>query len=250
VIVVDNGSVDGSADEAASAGASVIRLTRNRGAAGRTLGVDAARTPYVAFCDDDSWWAAGSLPRAAARFCGAPRLGLLAAQVIVEPAGREDPICAALAAGPRSPYGRRVLGFLACGAVVRRSAYLDVGGFHPRFGIGGEEDLLALDLEAAGWWCCHAPDVVAHHAPGVTHRGAARRRREVRNALWTAWLRRRPLGLVRRTSAVIAAGWRDRQMWAGLGSAIAGAPWVLAERSGVDPATEALRTFADGLAPP
>jgi len=246
VVVVDNDSSDGTAEEAARAGVTVIRAPSNRGAAGRTLGVEAARTPYVAFCDDDSSWAPGSLSRSAARFRATPRLGLLAARVLVEPGSREDPVCTALAAGPPSPAGPRVLGFLACGAVVRRSAYLAVGGFHPRFGIGGEEDLLALDLTAAGWWCCYAPDLVACHAPARTER-AGRRRREVRNALWTAWLRRRPAGLVHRTLGVISDGWRDRDTWAGVGSAVAGAPWVLAERRRVDPATEALRAFADGL---
>src|SRR5215207_3243678 len=151
VVVVDNDSSDGTAEEAARAGVTVIRAPSNRGAAGRTLGVEAARTPYVAFCDDDSSWAPGSLSRSAARFRATPRLGLLAARVLVEPGSREDPVCTALAAGPPSPAGPRVLGFLACGAVVRRSAYLAVGGFHPRFGIGGEEDLLAIDLAAAGW---------------------------------------------------------------------------------------------------
>jgi len=206
VVVVDNGSSDGTADEVARGCAALIRVERNLGAAGRTLGVWAARTPYVAFCDDDSWWAPGSLHRAAETLAGAPRLGLLAAQVVVEPASIDDPI-----------------------------------------GVGGEEDLLALDLTTAGWWCCYAPEVVAHHAPAATHRAAARRRREMRNSLWTAWLRRRRAGLIRCTSAVIGAGWRDPQTWAGVGSAVTGLPWVLAPRRQIDPATEAMRAFADAL---
>jgi GT2 family glycosyltransferase len=247
VVVVDNGSGDGTADEVRRSGAVLIRCERNLGAAGRTLGVRAARTPYVAFCDDDSWWAPGSLPRAVERFAGAHRLGLLAARVVVEPGGTDDPVCAQLAAGPYSPAGRRIMGFLACGAVVRRSAYLGVGGFHPQFGVGGEEDLLALDLTVHGWWCCYAPELVAHHAPTSTPRGTARRRREARNALWTAWLRRRPAGLLRRTSAVLRAGWRDPQTWVGTGAAVAGLPWVLAQRRPVDTATESLRSYCEAL---
>lgn len=41
--------------------------------------------------------------------------------------------------------GLRVLGFVACKAVVRRSAFLGCGGFHRHFGIGGEERLLTVD---------------------------------------------------------------------------------------------------------
>ncbi len=47
--------------------------------------------------------------------------------------------------------GPPVLGFLACAAIVRRKAYLEVGGFDPRMMIGGEEELLAADLASAGW---------------------------------------------------------------------------------------------------
>ena len=42
--------------------------------------------------------------------------------------------------------GRSVLGFLACGAVVRRSAFVQAGGFDPVVHFGGEEERLALDL--------------------------------------------------------------------------------------------------------
>src|SRR5689334_22243509 len=52
VIVVDNAS-----DEPIRLpGAEVIRLPRNLGAAARNAGVARARTPFVAFADDDSYW--------------------------------------------------------------------------------------------------------------------------------------------------------------------------------------------------
>ena len=58
-----------------------------------------------------------------------------------------------------------VLGFLAGASVVRRHAVLDVGGFEPRFFLGGEEQLLAIDLRAAGWCLAYVDDVVVHHHP-------------------------------------------------------------------------------------
>ncbi|MEU4385604.1 glycosyltransferase [Promicromonospora sp. NPDC023805] len=69
MILVDNGSADGSVDAVAAAhpDVTVIRLPRNVGAAVRTVGVRAARTQFVAFADDDSWWAPGALRAAVAR---------------------------------------------------------------------------------------------------------------------------------------------------------------------------------------
>jgi cellulose synthase/poly-beta-1,6-N-acetylglucosamine synthase-like glycosyltransferase len=80
VIVVDNGSTDGSVDavRARDPAIDVVALSENRGAPARNIGVERARTPYVAFADDDSWWAPGSLARAADLFDIHPRLALLA----------------------------------------------------------------------------------------------------------------------------------------------------------------------------
>ena len=46
-------------------GREVSPLDKNHGALARNLGVRATQAPYVAFSDDDSWWQAGSLGRAA-----------------------------------------------------------------------------------------------------------------------------------------------------------------------------------------
>ena len=105
-----------------------------------------------------------------------------------------DPVCRELAASPlpaaEDVPGPRLLGFVACGAVVRRHAFLGAGGFREALGVGGEEELLALDLAAAGWHRVYAPNVVAVHAPSPKR---SHRRRAVtvrRNDVWTTWLRR------------------------------------------------------------
>src|SRR3954454_9650516 len=130
VIIVDNGSTDGTASIVSDRHPSVrlIRLGRNRGAAGRNVGVAAAATELVAFSDDDSWWAEDAVALATDLFDAHPRLGLAAGRVLVGPDGRSDPTCDAMA---KSPLPRRadlpgpsVLGFLACGTIVRRSSFL------------------------------------------------------------------------------------------------------------------------------
>ncbi|MEV0597994.1 glycosyltransferase [Streptomyces sp. NPDC050315] len=208
VIVVDNGSEDGTADavRAHPAGAEVLCPGRNTGALGRTLAVRHARTPYVAFSDDDSWWAPGALTTAAQLLDDHPDLGLLAARTLVGPDDAEDPLNAVLADSPLPPSdrfpGQPVLGFLACAAVVRRSAYLDVGGYHPLLFFGAEETLLAYDLTAAGWGVTYTPELTAHHHPGAAAR-PGRSPLLQRNEALTGWLRR-PLRVALRRTAMLA----------------------------------------------
>jgi GT2 family glycosyltransferase len=246
VVVVDNGSRgDATARVAARAGPGVrlIRLERDMGAAARTVGVQALDSEAVAICDDDSWWEPGSLARAAELMRDHPRLGLLAARIEVGPGRRLDPTCAVMARSPLpAPSdlpGPPVLGFVACGAIVRRSAYLQVGGFERRFGFGGEESLLALDLAAAGWQLAYVAEVVAHHQPAARDDAARGRRRavELRNRLWLTWLRRRAPAAIARTLTLAAGGIRGGQADAVL-AAVRGLPWALARRRVLPPEIE------------
>jgi N-acetylglucosaminyl-diphospho-decaprenol L-rhamnosyltransferase len=241
VVVVDNASTDGTPEAIRERypDITVIRSPRQIGAASRTLGVEAAATPLVAFSDDDSWWARGALRRAATLFERHPRLGLIAARIVVEPGGRLDPTCHAMDASPLSSEaalpGPAVLGFLACGAVARRSAVLDCGGFHERYGFGGEEQLLAIDMAAAGWGLAYVRDVVAHHEPADGPRDW-QGGRELRNQLWSAWLRRPLPRAARRTLALISNG--NGNGLPALAAAARGLPWVLRERRVVPPDVE------------
>jgi len=72
VILVDNGSSDGTPRLVREhfPDIDVVELGENHGSGARNVGVDRAATPYVAFADDDSWWAPGALIRAAV--CRAP----------------------------------------------------------------------------------------------------------------------------------------------------------------------------------
>src|ERR687895_1668410 len=182
----------------------VVIATRNLGAAARTVGARLVDSPYVAFSDDDSWWAPGALGRAADLLDRHPRLAVLAARVLVGPEERLDPVCDEMAHSPLPPAedlpGPSVLGFIACGAVVRRTAFREVGGFDVRLGVGGEEELLSVDLAVRGWGLAYVDEVVAYHHPSPSRNPSGRRRIQVRNALWSAWLRR-PLGGAARQTA-------------------------------------------------
>ena len=245
VLVVDNASDDGTASRVRQRhpGVRVVALPENLGAAARTVGARLAPSPYVAFSDDDSWWAPGALERATELLDRHPRLAVVAARVLTGPEERLDPVCAAMASSPLPPApdlpGRPVLGFVACGAVVRRSAFLQVGGFHRRFGVGGEEELLAVDLAAAGWGLCYVDEVVAHHHPSSMRDPAARRRVQVRNGIWVAWLRHPLRVAASSTLRALLRARTDGSARAGLGEALRGLPWVLAARRRLPPEVEA-----------
>ena len=240
VVVVDNGSSDGTPAAVASARPAVrlLALDADRGAAARTVGVLAADGPYVAFCDDDSWWGAGALARARDLLDAHPAVGLLAARVLL-PDGEPDPTCAAMAASPLPSRpalpGPRVLGFIACGAVLRRDAYLATGGFHPRWGIGGEELPLAAGLADRGWDLVYASELVAHHHPSGRRDPGRRVAVAARNDLWSAWTLLGAGQALRATGAELAAASVDPRRLAGVGAAVASLPWALRRRSPVGP---------------
>jgi GT2 family glycosyltransferase len=195
IIVVDNGSRDGTAEEVRRAfpGVELITLRRNLGACARNVGVRRAGTPYVALSDDDSWWEPGALSKAVAVLEASPVTGIVAAATLVGPEATPDPVNAMMASSPLSRDslpGPRVLGFLGCAAVARRQAYLAAGGYSRLLFIGGEEELLAYDLAAQGWAITYRADVIAHHWPSAVRDARRRRKQEIRNRTLVAWLRR------------------------------------------------------------
>lgn len=195
VIVVDNASSDGTPERVAAAFPEVrlVRLARNVGAAGRNAGVAQARTPYVAFSDDDAWWMPGSLARAVEVLERHPRLAAVSARVLVGGEGRVDPASEEMASSPLPSSGLpgpRLLGFLAGACVFRRSAFLEAGGYERRLFLGAEEKLLAYDLAARGWAIAYLGALTACHYPSLSRERARRAAVLARNELWIAWLRR------------------------------------------------------------
>lgn len=178
-----------------------------------------------------------------------PRVAVLTAHIVVEPEGREDPICEDLRTSPLDRPadlpGTPLISFLAGASVVRRTAFLAAGGFEPRLFIGGEEELLASDLLRAGWGLVHVPEVAVHHQPSVARDPRLRRRQGIRNTLWFTWLRRPAPAAASRTVAVLRRLPRDTVSAAGLLDACRGIPWVIGARRAVPPEMERMYAAFD-----
>jgi GT2 family glycosyltransferase len=245
VVVVDNGSTDGTAAAVHDRFPDVelIASPENLGAVGRNHGVARLATPYVAFCDDDTWWEPGSLTTAADALDAHPRLAVVTARILVEPAGTEDPIVPELRDSPVRGAawlpGPALGSFLAGASVLRRDAFLAVGGFSERLWLGGEEELMAGDLAAAGWELCYLPALTVHHQASKARDPHRRRRDGIRNTLWTTWLRRPLRPALRRTVHLLRTVPRDRVTARALLAAVRGIPWVLRERRVLPPPAEA-----------
>jgi GT2 family glycosyltransferase len=245
IVLVDNASSDGTAAAVRRVhpDVRVVELDENFGSGARNDGVALVDTPYVAFADDDSWWAPGSLSDAADALERHPRLAAVSARVLVGEEAREDPICAEQATSPlpREPDlpGPPIMGFLACALAIRCSAFEQAGGFERRMMIGGEEDLLAADLASAGWALCYLPELTVHHHPSHRRSVSRRRRTSTRNSLWFAWLRRPAPSALRHTARVLGHAGRDRAALAGVVDAVRAAPWVLRGRRVVPRGVEA-----------
>lgn len=242
VMIVDNASSDDTArmvgEEFPQAG--LIRLSDNIGAAARNFGVEAVRTPYVAFCDDDSWWEAGSLEKAVEIFQDHPRVAAICARILLGPDNREDPICRILAASPLPSEGlpgRSLLGFIACATIVRRGPYLDAGGYEQKFFVGGEEELLSLDLVSNGWRVVYIPALTVHHHPSPQRDNPGRQVIVIRNALWVSWLRLPLRRALRETLRTCRSAKSRRILLKAIGHAARELPWVCRKRRVLAPET-------------
>lgn len=144
VIVVDDGSTDGTGDVAERFGATVVRQPNAGEGAARNTGLRTARTAWVALLDSDDEWLPNHLDVVMPH---APGAVLVASTARAVPSGRRvgSPWRSVQRIGPRdliwpqSPF--------APGAVVLdRAAALAVGGF-PTLRLGADLDLWLRLLE-------------------------------------------------------------------------------------------------------
>jgi mycofactocin system glycosyltransferase len=172
VVVVDDGSGDGSGARAAAAGARVIRHDSRRGpAAARNAGLGAAETELVAFLDVDCVAAPGWRRGLADLFAIDPALALVAPRVRSAPGdsalSRYEEHSSPLDMGPHAGLvgpRRRTAYLPAAALLVRREPLLALGGFDETMWFGEDVDLV-WRLVAAGHRVRYVPTREVGHAP-------------------------------------------------------------------------------------
>jgi GT2 family glycosyltransferase len=186
VIVVDNGSSDGSVDylRATHPAVRVVALATNTGFAHATnQGLQAARHERVALINTDVVLESDWLARMAAALDAAPDAASVACKMLsledrhrVYDAGdilRRDGACEQRGRFARDD-GRwdepgEVFGACAGAALYRRAVVLELGGFDERYFAYLEDVDLALRLRLAGWRCRYEPCVALHAGEGSSH---------------------------------------------------------------------------------
>ena len=217
VLVVDNGSSDGTAELVRSRddGVRLLEPGENIGIAGRNLAAREARGEFLLMLDDDSYPLPGAIEALIAALRSSPRLaaagGLVrdvdasGSVVKLDELGTFDWWLRAGARDEPPPEGFPAFFFPEGASLLRRSAYLEVGGFfEPYFAFSSEIDLAAR-LFGAGWDVRYFPQATFEHmkAPGGRGQNEALYYR-IRNHLWYLWLRFPTAVAVRRTLGYLA----------------------------------------------
>lgn len=202
VLVVDNGSEDGTAELVRARGGKVRLLEQgeNAGIAGRNRGAELATGELLLMLDDDSYPLPGAIEALARLFELDPRLG--AAGGFVRDVDREGRVQRStelgtfdwwLRAGRKGeapPEGLPAFFFPEGASMLRREAYLEVGGFFEPYFITSTEVDLATRLLAAGWDVRYLPSAEFDHLKAPGGRGGDRSLYlRIRNNLWYLWLR-------------------------------------------------------------
>ena len=146
----------------------------------RNLALRLVPEGWIAFIDDDAYWADNYSENLLAILGSEPAVGLLAGAILDETTGRHYSLRQRLGGRLDHHTGSKLLA--GANFLVRADAFAKVGGYDPRLGPGttlpsSEEADLCWRLLAAGTPARYAPELVVFHPPmhATDSRAAARK---------------------------------------------------------------------------
>jgi GT2 family glycosyltransferase len=181
VIVVDNGSTDGSVEylESQFPGfARILRNAENRGfSGGNNQGIKAARGQYIALLNNDAQADQEWLQELVKAAQAAPRAGMLASKIYLQGRPRIIDNVGHLIFRDGLNRGRgrleedhgqfnekeEVLFPSGCAALYRREMLEEIGLFDEDFFAYGDDTDIGLKGRLAGWKCLYIPSAVVYH---------------------------------------------------------------------------------------
>ena len=215
-IVVDNGSSDGTAEAVRARDDDVVLLEPggNLGLAGRNLGAAEATGELLLMLDDDAYPLPGAVETLVGAFESQPRLGIAGGFVRdIDPEGaiiRQTELGTFdwwLRAGRKgeAPDGLPAFSVPEGACMIRRSAYLEAGGFFEPFFLASSEVDLAARMAGQGWEVRYFPAAAFDHMKAEPERQTADTNLyyRIRNHLWYIWLRFPTSVAVRRTAGYL-----------------------------------------------
>ena len=206
VIVVDDGSTDGTADIALQYDVRLIR-TENRGlSSARNTGLEAATGEIVAYIDDDAYPDPQWLKYLALTFGATQHAGVGGPNIA--PAD-DGPIATCVANAPGGPVhvllsDREAEHIPGCNMAFRKTCLEAIGGFDPQFRVAGDDVDICWQLMEGGWSLGFQPAAMVWH-----HR---------RNSVRAYWKQQRGYG---KAEALLKNKWPEKYndtgqlIWAG-----------------------------------
>lgn len=165
VIVVDDGSMDGSAAIAREYGVKLIE-TQNHGlSSARNTGLEAARGEIVAYIDDDVRSDPHWLTYLAYAFINSSHAAIGGPNI---PPPDDSVVAQCVANAPGAPVHVLLTDWEAehipgCNMAFRRQALQTIGGFDPQFRIAGDDVDVCWRLQQKGWTLGFSPAAMVWH---------------------------------------------------------------------------------------
>lgn len=180
VLVIDDGSSDGSAELASTRGARVIPTPPRGLSAARNAGIDAATGEIIAFLDDDcrpdpDWlgYAVAELLRGRHAGVGGPNLSPPGESLVARAVARAPGLPTHVLSATDS-HAEHIAG---CNMVFDRRTLIDLGGFDEQFQQAGDDVDLCWRIAQAGLTLGFSPSAVVWHRRRATVRAYLRQQR-------------------------------------------------------------------------